>query len=169
MSLCWNQGFLSPAATVGLPVFCRKEEGSRKEYEERHKKILEDAKRNHEKAVCFLRKSIARLLFTLFLSLYILWSTVLYPLVFENNHFSARCVFCYLGNLLPQYQCCEAFKSYMAQKDLERAKSTYCPRVVFRFPVAEGTVFLMRCRGVWLLVGTNNDLKHSIIYVCVYH
>ncbi|XP_010575843.1 PREDICTED: uncharacterized protein CFAP74 [Haliaeetus leucocephalus] len=33
----------------------------RAEYEERHKKILEDAKRNHEKAVCFLRKSIARI------------------------------------------------------------------------------------------------------------
>ncbi|XP_069638834.1 cilia- and flagella-associated protein 74 isoform X2 [Haliaeetus albicilla] len=39
----------------------KKEEESQKEYEERHKKILEDAKRNHEKAVCFLRKSIARI------------------------------------------------------------------------------------------------------------
>ncbi|XP_009578181.1 PREDICTED: uncharacterized protein CFAP74 [Fulmarus glacialis] len=33
----------------------------RAKYEERHKKMLEDAKRNHEKAVCFLRKSMARI------------------------------------------------------------------------------------------------------------
>ncbi|XP_008936078.1 PREDICTED: uncharacterized protein KIAA1751 homolog, partial [Merops nubicus] len=33
----------------------------RAKYEERHKKILEDAKRNHEKAACFLRKSLARI------------------------------------------------------------------------------------------------------------
>ncbi|KAM6191797.1 cilia- and flagella-associated protein 74 [Sarcoramphus papa] len=39
----------------------KKEQEAQKEYEERHKKILEDAKRNHEKAVCFLRKSMARI------------------------------------------------------------------------------------------------------------
>ncbi|NXI55934.1 CFA74 protein, partial [Chloroceryle aenea] len=39
----------------------KKEGEAQKECEERHKKILEDAKRNHEKAVCFLRKSIARI------------------------------------------------------------------------------------------------------------
>ncbi|KAM7083728.1 LOW QUALITY PROTEIN: cilia- and flagella-associated protein 74 [Ciconia maguari] len=39
----------------------KKEEEAQKEYEERHKKVVEDAKRNHEKAVCFLRKSMARI------------------------------------------------------------------------------------------------------------
>ncbi|XP_009459278.1 PREDICTED: uncharacterized protein CFAP74 [Nipponia nippon] len=39
----------------------KKEEEAQKEYEERRKKMLEDAKRNHEKAVCFLRKSMARI------------------------------------------------------------------------------------------------------------
>ncbi|NXQ80170.1 CFA74 protein, partial [Nyctibius grandis] len=39
----------------------KKEEKARKECEERQKKMLEDAKRNHEKAVCFLRKSMARI------------------------------------------------------------------------------------------------------------
>ncbi|NWV02969.1 CFA74 protein, partial [Ptilonorhynchus violaceus] len=39
----------------------KKEEEARKEYEERKKKILEDAKKNHEKAVCFLRESTARI------------------------------------------------------------------------------------------------------------
>ncbi|XP_010014079.1 PREDICTED: uncharacterized protein CFAP74, partial [Nestor notabilis] len=39
----------------------KKEKETRKEYEEKHKKILENAKRNHEKAVCFLRKSTARI------------------------------------------------------------------------------------------------------------
>ncbi|NWV77449.1 CFA74 protein, partial [Dasyornis broadbenti] len=39
----------------------KKEEEARKEYEERNKKILEDAKKNHEKAVCFLRQSMARI------------------------------------------------------------------------------------------------------------
>ncbi|NWH75655.1 CFA74 protein, partial [Piaya cayana] len=38
----------------------KKEAAALKQYEERHKKLLEDAKRNHEKAVCFLRKSMAR-------------------------------------------------------------------------------------------------------------
>lgn len=52
--------FTYSCATVGLPVFCRKEKEAQKEYEEKHKKILEDAKRNHEKAFCFLRKSMAR-------------------------------------------------------------------------------------------------------------
>ena len=55
-----------------------------------------------------------------------------------------------LGNL-PQHQCCEAFKSYMAKKGFWRRKSSYYPSLVFRVPVAEGTVCLMRCRGVWLL------------------
>ncbi|NXL95110.1 CFA74 protein, partial [Alectura lathami] len=39
----------------------QKEEEAQKEYEERHKKMLEDAKKNHEKAVYFLRKSMARI------------------------------------------------------------------------------------------------------------
>ncbi|NXP81994.1 CFA74 protein, partial [Ramphastos sulfuratus] len=39
----------------------KKEEEAQKESEERNKKILEDAKRNHGKAVCFLRKSLARI------------------------------------------------------------------------------------------------------------
>ncbi|NXA02992.1 CFA74 protein, partial [Sapayoa aenigma] len=39
----------------------RKEEKARKEYEERKKKILEDARRNHERAVSFLRQSTARI------------------------------------------------------------------------------------------------------------
>ncbi|XP_040389132.1 cilia- and flagella-associated protein 74 isoform X1 [Cygnus olor] len=39
----------------------KKEEEVQKEYEERHKKMLEGAKKNHEKAVCFLRKSMARI------------------------------------------------------------------------------------------------------------
>ncbi|NWT10295.1 CFA74 protein, partial [Vireo altiloquus] len=39
----------------------KREEEARREREERNKKILEDAKRNHEKAVCFLRQSMARI------------------------------------------------------------------------------------------------------------
>ncbi|NXN70067.1 CFA74 protein, partial [Himantopus himantopus] len=39
----------------------KKEEEAQKEYEEKYKKMLEDAKRNHEKAVSFLRKSMARI------------------------------------------------------------------------------------------------------------
>ncbi|XP_065710951.1 cilia- and flagella-associated protein 74 isoform X2 [Patagioenas fasciata] len=39
----------------------KKEEETQKEHEERQKKMLEDAKRNREKAVCFLRKSMARI------------------------------------------------------------------------------------------------------------
>ncbi|XP_050178146.1 cilia- and flagella-associated protein 74 isoform X2 [Myiozetetes cayanensis] len=39
----------------------RKEEKAQKEHEERRKKILEDAKRNHEKAACFLKQSTARI------------------------------------------------------------------------------------------------------------
>ncbi|XP_075629373.1 cilia- and flagella-associated protein 74 isoform X2 [Balearica regulorum gibbericeps] len=39
----------------------KKEAAAQKEYEERRKKMFEDAKRNHEKAVCFLRKSMARI------------------------------------------------------------------------------------------------------------
>ncbi|NXU74242.1 CFA74 protein, partial [Oreotrochilus melanogaster] len=39
----------------------KKEEEADEEYEKRHKKMREDAKRNHEKAICFLRKSMARI------------------------------------------------------------------------------------------------------------
>ncbi|NXH46761.1 CFA74 protein, partial [Dicaeum eximium] len=39
----------------------KREEKARREREERNKKLLEDAKRNHEKAVCFLRQSMARI------------------------------------------------------------------------------------------------------------
>ncbi|NWY17741.1 CFA74 protein, partial [Aphelocoma coerulescens] len=39
----------------------KREEEAQREREERNKKILEDAKRNHEKAVCFLRQSMARI------------------------------------------------------------------------------------------------------------
>ncbi|NWZ43840.1 CFA74 protein, partial [Brachypodius atriceps] len=39
----------------------KREEKARREHEERKKKLLEDAKRNHEKAVCFLRQSMARI------------------------------------------------------------------------------------------------------------
>ncbi|XP_031469238.1 cilia- and flagella-associated protein 74 isoform X2 [Phasianus colchicus] len=39
----------------------KKEEEAQKEYEKRRKKMLEGAKRNHEKAVYFLRKSMARI------------------------------------------------------------------------------------------------------------
>ncbi|XP_072210086.1 cilia- and flagella-associated protein 74 isoform X2 [Excalfactoria chinensis] len=39
----------------------KKEEKAQKEYEKRRKKMLEGAKRNHEKAVYFLRKSMARI------------------------------------------------------------------------------------------------------------
>ncbi|NWW80531.1 CFA74 protein, partial [Climacteris rufus] len=39
----------------------KKEEEAQKEFEERKKKIVEDAKRNHEKAVWFLRQSTARI------------------------------------------------------------------------------------------------------------
>ncbi|NWT74805.1 CFA74 protein, partial [Prunella himalayana] len=39
----------------------KREEEAQREREERNKKLLEDAKRNHEKAVCFLRQSMARI------------------------------------------------------------------------------------------------------------
>ncbi|KAJ7421479.1 cilia- and flagella-associated protein 74 [Willisornis vidua] len=39
----------------------KKEEKAQKEYEERKKKILEDARRNHEKAAFFLKQSTARI------------------------------------------------------------------------------------------------------------
>ncbi|NXJ24530.1 CFA74 protein, partial [Dicrurus megarhynchus] len=39
----------------------KREEEARRECEERNKKILEDARRNHEKAVCFLKQSMARI------------------------------------------------------------------------------------------------------------
>ncbi|KAL2296459.1 hypothetical protein Nmel_015777, partial [Mimus melanotis] len=39
----------------------KREEKAEREREERNKKLLEDAKRNHEKAVCFLKQSMARI------------------------------------------------------------------------------------------------------------
>ncbi|NWX89254.1 CFA74 protein, partial [Nothoprocta pentlandii] len=39
----------------------KKDEETQKEYEEKHKEMLEDIQRNHEKAVCFLRKTMARI------------------------------------------------------------------------------------------------------------
>ncbi|NWU08256.1 CFA74 protein, partial [Cephalopterus ornatus] len=39
----------------------KKEEKAQKEYEERKKKIVEDVKRNHKKAACFLKQSTARI------------------------------------------------------------------------------------------------------------
>ncbi|XP_068027514.1 cilia- and flagella-associated protein 74 isoform X1 [Anomalospiza imberbis] len=39
----------------------KREEEAWREREERNKKLLEDAKRNHEKAVCFLRQSMSRI------------------------------------------------------------------------------------------------------------
>ncbi|NXQ54338.1 CFA74 protein, partial [Anthoscopus minutus] len=39
----------------------KREAEAQRECEERNKKLLEDAKRNHEKAVCFLRQSMARI------------------------------------------------------------------------------------------------------------
>ncbi|NWH85151.1 CFA74 protein, partial [Aegithalos caudatus] len=39
----------------------KREKEAQRECEERNKKLLEDAKRNHEKAVCFLRQSMARI------------------------------------------------------------------------------------------------------------
>ncbi|KAI1231504.1 hypothetical protein IHE44_0007957, partial [Lamprotornis superbus] len=39
----------------------KREKKAQRECEERNKKLLEDAKRNHEKAVCFLKQSMARI------------------------------------------------------------------------------------------------------------
>ncbi|NXO31834.1 CFA74 protein, partial [Cisticola juncidis] len=39
----------------------KREEEAQKKCKERNKKLLEDARRNHEKAVCFLRQSMARI------------------------------------------------------------------------------------------------------------
>ncbi|NWY68913.1 CFA74 protein, partial [Erithacus rubecula] len=39
----------------------KREEKAQRDHEERNKKLLEDAKRNHEKAVCFLKQSMARI------------------------------------------------------------------------------------------------------------
>ncbi|NXR33192.1 CFA74 protein, partial [Zosterops hypoxanthus] len=39
----------------------KREKKAQRECEERNKKLLEDAKRNHKKAVCFLRQSMARI------------------------------------------------------------------------------------------------------------
>ncbi|XP_009869844.1 PREDICTED: uncharacterized protein CFAP74 [Apaloderma vittatum] len=57
----WNEKIAALRAEENHRSREKKEEEAQKEYEEKRKKILEDAKRNHEKAVCFLRKSIARI------------------------------------------------------------------------------------------------------------
>uniref|UniRef100_A0A8C3II09 Cilia and flagella associated protein 74 n=1 Tax=Chrysemys picta bellii TaxID=8478 RepID=A0A8C3II09_CHRPI len=44
-----------------LFVFCRKEMEAWEVYERRHQKVVEDAHRNHEKAVQFLKKSMSRI------------------------------------------------------------------------------------------------------------
>ncbi|XP_075577713.1 cilia- and flagella-associated protein 74 [Pelecanus crispus] len=57
----WKEKIAALQAEANRRSREKKEEEAQKEYEERHKKILEDAKRNHEKAVYFLRKSMARI------------------------------------------------------------------------------------------------------------
>ncbi|XP_042650244.1 cilia- and flagella-associated protein 74 isoform X2 [Tyto alba] len=57
----WKEKIAALQAEENRRAREKKEEEAHKEYEEMHKKILEDAKRNHEKAVSFLRKSIARI------------------------------------------------------------------------------------------------------------
>ncbi|XP_074748670.1 cilia- and flagella-associated protein 74 [Strix uralensis] len=57
----WKEKIAALQAEENRRAREKKEEEALKEYEERHKKILEDAKRNHKKAVCFLRKSMARI------------------------------------------------------------------------------------------------------------
>ncbi|XP_051493216.1 cilia- and flagella-associated protein 74 [Apus apus] len=56
----WNEKTAALQAEKKQRSRAKKEEEAQKEYEKRLKKIHEDAKRNHEKAVCFLRKSMAR-------------------------------------------------------------------------------------------------------------
>ncbi|NXE76327.1 CFA74 protein, partial [Cochlearius cochlearius] len=58
----WKQKIAALQAEENWRSREKKEEEAQKECEERHKKMLEDAKRNHEKAVRFLRKSMARLI-----------------------------------------------------------------------------------------------------------
>ncbi|NXL27714.1 CFA74 protein, partial [Glaucidium brasilianum] len=57
----WKEKIAALQAEENRRAREKKEEEALKEYEDRHKKILEDAKRNHKKAVCFLRKSMARI------------------------------------------------------------------------------------------------------------
>ncbi|NXK56564.1 CFA74 protein, partial [Chauna torquata] len=57
----WKEKIAALQAEENQLSRTKKEEEAQKEYEERHKKMLESAKRNHEKAVCFLRKSMARI------------------------------------------------------------------------------------------------------------
>ncbi|NWX24154.1 CFA74 protein, partial [Aegotheles bennettii] len=58
----WKEKIAALQAEENRRTREKKEEEAQKECEEkRHKKILEDAKRNHEKAVCFLRESMARI------------------------------------------------------------------------------------------------------------
>ncbi|NXS62500.1 CFA74 protein, partial [Brachypteracias leptosomus] len=57
----WKEKIAALQAEENHRSRAKKEEEAQKEYEERHKKIAEDARRNHEKAVCFLRTSIARI------------------------------------------------------------------------------------------------------------
>ncbi|XP_065552467.1 cilia- and flagella-associated protein 74 isoform X1 [Lathamus discolor] len=57
----WEAKIAALQAEKNQQSRAKKEKEAQKEYEEKHKKILEDAKRNHEKAFCFLRKSMARI------------------------------------------------------------------------------------------------------------
>ncbi|XP_037237487.1 cilia- and flagella-associated protein 74 [Falco rusticolus] len=57
----WKEEIAALQAEENRRARAKKEEEAQKKYQERHKKILEDAKRNHEKAVRFLRESIARI------------------------------------------------------------------------------------------------------------
>ncbi|NXD62591.1 CFA74 protein, partial [Eolophus roseicapillus] len=56
----WEAKIAALQAEKNQQSRAKKEKEAQKEYEEKHKKILEDSKRNHEKAFCFLRKSMAR-------------------------------------------------------------------------------------------------------------
>ncbi|XP_061306427.1 cilia- and flagella-associated protein 74 isoform X2 [Pezoporus flaviventris] len=57
----WEAKIAALQAEKNQQSRAKKEKEAQKEYEEKRKKILEDAKRNHEKAFCFLRKSMARI------------------------------------------------------------------------------------------------------------
>ncbi|XP_061207662.1 cilia- and flagella-associated protein 74 isoform X4 [Neopsephotus bourkii] len=57
----WEAKIAALQAEENQQSRAKKEKEAQKEYEEKRKKTLEDAKRNHEKAFCFLRKSMARI------------------------------------------------------------------------------------------------------------
>ncbi|NXV19275.1 CFA74 protein, partial [Cepphus grylle] len=57
----WKEKIVALQAEENQRSREKKEEEAQKEYKEKHKKMLEDAERNHKKAVCFLRKSMARI------------------------------------------------------------------------------------------------------------